>query len=65
MGGGGGERVCFASVARICCEGLKEEKCRGKRFDGVDSEVCRFREEGGWKEESGVEIFVFVPVAPF
>ena len=28
----------------------------------MDSEVRRFREEGGWKEGSGVEIFVFVPV---
>ena len=28
----------------------------------MDSEVCRFHEYGGWKEESGVEIFVIVPV---
>ena len=46
----------------ICWEGLKEGKGRGKIFDGVDSEVRRFCKEGGWKEESGLEIFVFVPV---
>ena len=28
----------------------------------MDSEVRRFLEEGGWEEESGVGIFVFVPV---
>ena len=28
----------------------------------MDSEVRRFREEGGWKEESGVGVFVRVPV---
>ena len=39
-----------------------EGKGRGERFDGVDSGIRRFREAGGWKEGSGVEIFVFVPV---
>ena len=28
----------------------------------MDSEVRRFCEVGGWEEESGVGIFVFVPV---
>ena len=28
----------------------------------MDSEVRRFLEEGGWEEDSGVGIFVFVPV---
>ena len=28
----------------------------------MDSEVCRFHEEGGWMEGSEVEIFGFVPV---
>ena len=55
-------RVGFASVARIYLEGLKEEKGGGERFDGVDSEVRHFHEEGRGEEESGVEIFVFVPV---
>ena len=27
----------------------------------MDSEDRRFHEEGGWEDESGVEIFVFVP----
>ena len=57
---GGG--VGFASVVRICWEGLKEGKGRGKSFDGVESEVRRFCEEGGWEEGLGVDIFVFVPV---
>ena len=35
---------------------------RGKRFDGVKSEVHCFLEEGGWEEEEGVEISVPVPV---
>ena len=55
-------RVGFASVARICWEGLKEGKGMGERFDGVDSEVRRFIEEGEWEEELGMGIFVFVPV---
>ena len=42
--------------------GLKGEERRGERFDVVDSEVCIFLEERGWEEESGVGIFVFVPV---
>ena len=52
-------RVGFASVARICRGGLKGG---GERFDGVDSEEHRFHEEGGWEDESGVEIFFFVTV---
>ena len=58
----GGGRVGFASVVKIFREGLKEGKGRGERFDGMDSEVRHFHEEGRWEEESGVEIFVFVPV---
>ena len=47
-GGGGG--VGFALVARVCWEGLKREEGRGEVFDGMDSEVRRFIEEGGWEE---------------
>ena len=28
----------------------------------MEYEARRFQKEGGWEEESGVEIFVFVPV---
>ena len=31
---------------------------RGERCDGVESEVCRFLEEGGWEGKTGVGIFV-------
>ena len=41
---------------------MKEGKGRGERFDGVDSEVRRFLEEGGWEEDSGLGIFAFVIV---
>ena len=57
MWGGG-----FASAARICWEKLKGGEGRGERFDGVDYELRRFLEEEGWEEESGVGIFVHVPV---
>ena len=50
--------VRFASVARICREWLKEKKERGNSFDGVDSEVSCFHEEGEWEEELGLDIFV-------
>ena len=49
-------------MARICREGLKGGEGSGERFDDVDSEVRRVCEEGGWDGESGVGIFVHVPV---
>ena len=58
----GRERVGFALVVRIYREGLKGGEGMWKRFDGVESGVRRFIEKGGWEEESGVRIFVCVPV---